>query len=231
MPPGPAPPQNHRRRLQGETTAAPAPSPKRTAVDRSSQSRMRGDGLGAHHQHLLVEAAGHRAGGHGQRVDEAGAAGRDIAGAGVGAPALVGDARSRRRHHLVGRDGGGDDQVDVFAGGNPRRLERLRAATMPRSDELRPASATRRSLMPVRCLIHSSEVSRPAARSSLVTTFVGHIGAKAGDGDRSPQEGNGSARRHGLGLGDREGQSAAADEIGADEGLALRPCPRRPGSW
>ena len=40
----------------------------------------------------------------------------------------------------------------------------------------------RRSLMPVRVVIHSSVVSTIFSRSALVSTLRGHIGADAGDG-------------------------------------------------
>ncbi len=61
----------------------------------------------------------------------------------------------------------------MSSGARPASSSAARAATIPRSDELRPGSATRRSLIPVRCVIHASEVSSTALRSSLVTTFPG----------------------------------------------------------
>ena len=111
-----------------------------------------------------------------------------------------------------------------------RRASARWAARMPRSDEQSPGSATRRSLMPVRCLIHSSEVSSDAARSSLVTTFAGRWAPKPGDGDRSPEQGSGSTAEHELALDDREGEGAATDEIGPDEGLALALADAAPGA-
>ena len=51
------------------------------------------------------------------------------------------------------------------------------------SDTSDSSRATRRSRMPVRSRIHSSEVSSVLDRSSLVTTVAGHRGAEPGDGD------------------------------------------------
>ena len=65
------------------------------------------------------------------------------------------------------------DQVDV--GGRRGRRRRARAARPrpPRSEVISPSAAIWRSRMPVRCAIHSSEVSTIFARSSLVRTFRG----------------------------------------------------------
>jgi hypothetical protein len=48
-----------------------------------------------------------------------------------------------------------------------------RAAAMPRSEVISPSAAIWRSRMPVRCTIHSSEVSTVRARSALVTVRCG----------------------------------------------------------
>ena len=49
-------------------------------------------------------------------------------------------------------------------GSRPASASASRAATMPRSELLRPGSATLRSLMPVRCRIQASEVSSVLAK-------------------------------------------------------------------
>ena len=53
------------------------------------------------------------------------------------------------------------------------RASACSAAFDPRSEVNSPSSASRRSRMPVRCLIHSSEVSTRRARSPLLMTRDG----------------------------------------------------------
>ena len=56
-----------------------------------------------------------------------------------------------------------------------------RAAAVARSEVSSPSAAMWRSRMPVRCTIHSSDVSTIAARSSLVSTFCREIAADPAD--------------------------------------------------
>jgi hypothetical protein len=82
------------------------------------------DRLRTHHQHMLMHSGRHQTGSRSKRVDEPGAPGGDVEGTGIEATQFEGDARSRRRHDLVGRDGGRDDQVDLIGGNSSVRQSR-----------------------------------------------------------------------------------------------------------
>ncbi len=56
------------------------------------------------------------------------------------------------------------------------------AALAAMSEVNSSSAAIRRSLMPVRVVIHSSEVSTIFSKSALVRIFFGDIGTDAGDG-------------------------------------------------
>src|SRR2546425_1638755 len=61
----------------------------------------------------------------------------------------------------------------------PARASALRAASLASPAPVSPSATQRRVLMPLRCRIHSSEVSIIRASSSLVTTRVGTWNAVA----------------------------------------------------
>ena len=73
--------------------------------------------------------------GHRQAVDESGAGGVQVEGDGVFEPQPLAQQPGGRGHQCVGRDGGDDDQVDVF-----RRKARVRTSRPATSPE-RPARA------------------------------------------------------------------------------------------
>ena len=83
---------------------------------RSCQSSAFGKGLGAGHQHGVVDAGRHEGGRHGQSVDEARAARLNIEGAGAAGADALGDHRRGRREHRVGYQRGADHEVDVVGG-------------------------------------------------------------------------------------------------------------------
>ena len=55
----------------------------------------------------------------------------------------------------------------------PACVSARRVASAARDEQVVPGSTQRRSLIPVRCMIHSSDVSMSLDRSSLVTTRGG----------------------------------------------------------
>jgi hypothetical protein len=55
----------------------------------------------------------------------------------------------------------------------PAAASAARAAASAMSDVVSPSAAMRRSRMPVRCMIHSSEVSTIRDRSALLSTRLG----------------------------------------------------------
>src|SRR5450756_313754 len=76
--------------------------------------------LGADNEDVLVDVGRNEGRGDGEAVDEAGAAGLHVEGAGLGGADLVGDDRRRGRHDVVGRDRGDDDQVELARDERPR---------------------------------------------------------------------------------------------------------------
>ena len=156
----------------GCTSTAPAPSPKSMQVPRSSQSTILLRTSAPMTRTFVVDAGRDERGGDGEGVDEPGAAGLHVEGAGLGGADLVGDHGRRGRHDVVGRDGGDDDEVEL-GGVEAARSRQRRAATSPRSLAASSTRAMRRSRMPVRVVIHSSEVSRNWPSSSLVSTRSG----------------------------------------------------------
>ena len=63
--------------------------------------------------------------------------------------------------------------MSMSAGVSPALASAAFAASKPRSEVNSPSAATRRSRMPVRCRIHSSDVSTIFERSSLERIFSG----------------------------------------------------------
>ena len=130
-PPAPSAPSSNPMkppRSTGSMTTAPAPSPKRTSVERSSQSRIfestsppttsaRRERPGREHPVRLRD-----------RVDEARAAREQVVRRGVRHPERVRQDRRRRREHHVRRHRRADEEVDVRgcdAGvGRARRAQR-----------------------------------------------------------------------------------------------------------
>src|SRR5450830_2129599 len=76
--------------------------------------------LGADNEDVLVDVGRDEGRGDGEAVDEAGAAGLHVEGAGLGGADLVGDDRRRGRRDVVGRDRGDDDQVELGRVERPR---------------------------------------------------------------------------------------------------------------
>ena len=175
-PPLPSAPSSKPRKPPRSTrssTTAPAPSPKSTSVERSVQSRILESMSPPTTSARCDEARGEHAVGLGDRVHEARAAGREVVRGGVRHPEHVGEERRRGGKRHVGRDGRDDQQVD--AGRHRRPPSRAPcgrpAARCPTSPRCRRRS--RRSRIPVRSRIHSSDVSTSAASSSFVTTRSG----------------------------------------------------------
>ena len=69
----------------------------------------------------------------------------------------------------------------MSSGVSPASSSAARAARVPMVEVSSPSAAMRRSLMPVRSAIQSSEVSTILASSALVTTRVGQISAASLD--------------------------------------------------
>ncbi len=131
-----------------------------------------GEGLGADDERPLEHAALQIVVGGGEREDEAGAHRLHVEGRAMGDAELGLDGHGGGGKGLVGRRCGEDDQVDVLRR-QPGVVERARAASAPIAEVSSPSAAILRSLMPVRSVIQSSEVSTSLARSSLVTTREG----------------------------------------------------------
>ena len=153
----PAPPRRRRRRRRARRWCGRV------------QSMMRAHLLGADDQHLLRLPGGDVRLGHRQPVEEAGAGGGEVVGAGVAsrraAPgcrrrwrAAAGPAWRWRRGSCRPRRGRGP----------PARARCARRARRPCPPRPSPSSAIRRSRMPVRVRIHSSEVSTIFSRSAFV---------------------------------------------------------------
>ena len=85
---------------------------------------------------------------------------------------MLHDAGRGGRQH-VGREGADDDQVEVLGGQAGVGQGPLRPPAWPGWRWIRPATAMRRSRMPVRWTIHSSEVSTIFSRSALVSRRSG----------------------------------------------------------
>ena len=144
-------------------------------------------------------------------VDETRAAGEKVVGAAFGRR-QVAEERGRRREHHVRRDRGDDDQVDLL-GLDACALERRPRRRQRQVRHGLSCAAIRRSLMPVRSMIHSSEVST-SSELGVVEHAVGHVGAEAGDRDRHAVR----AADHLL---DRESQRAAGGELAVHRGRRL----------
>ncbi len=121
LPPAPSAPSSKPRkppRSTGSSTTAPAPSPKRTSVERSVQSSTRESMSPPTTSARCDEPRGEHAVGLRDRVHEPGAAGREVVGGRVRHPELVREERRRGGKRHVRRDRGDDDQVDAA---RPRR--------------------------------------------------------------------------------------------------------------
>ena len=155
------------------STTAPAPSPNSTQVVRSFQSRMREKVSAADHQRALERAGAQQAVGGGERIDEARAHRLQVERRAMmdAEPGLHG--HRGRGKGLVGRRGRQHDQVDrlrIDLGVRERGARGMQAQV---ARSVSPGAAMRRSWMPVRCTIHSSDVSTVCASSVLVRTRLG----------------------------------------------------------
>ena len=107
-----------------ESTTAPAPSPNRTQVARSSQSRMRLNVSEPITERMIGHAALHHIVGDGEGVEEAGADRLHVEGDAIVDAEHRLDAGRARREGLVRGRGGEDDEADL-AGLDARRRQRL----------------------------------------------------------------------------------------------------------
>ena len=124
--------------------------------------------------------------------------------------------QAHRRQDAVGRDGRDDDVVDVV-GVDARPSSSARCAAIGREVGVAcPGAAMRRSRMPVRLTIHSSDVSTIFSRSALDRTRSGTYTPGAGDGR--------AAHRSGRGIG------SAGSRRGCARSRAARRTPRSCGS-
>jgi len=128
--------------------------------------------LGADHQHMVVEPALDVRLRHGEAVDEAGALVAHVEGANGPRPELLLDQDPVPGKDVIRREGGEDDQVDVVHRdpGVRDRLARGFGAEVGRS---RPRVDVPALPDPVRCTIHSSDVSIHRVSSSFFTTRGG----------------------------------------------------------
>jgi hypothetical protein len=106
------------------------------------------------------------------RVDEAGADRLEVEGGPRRDAEILLDHRRGGGKGVVRRRGGADDKVDV-GGVNPASARAASQALTPSVEVNSSSAAIRRSSMPVRCTIHSCEVSTEADRSRLVTIRLG----------------------------------------------------------
>ena len=192
-PPAPSAPSSKPRkppcvdRLQHDRAGAVAEEDERRAVRPSrgsSRARRRRRRAPARASPAASIAVGLR-----DRVHEAGAAGREVVGGGFAGAQRVGDERRRRREHHVGRHRRDDHEVEVAAARRPPRSSAARAAGSAMSVSASSLVAMRRSRMPVRSRIHSSEVSTYVREVVVRDDALRHVHAEAGDrrsGRRSP---------------------------------------------
>jgi hypothetical protein len=159
------------------SAGAPRPRPRRRRRARrwcgpssrrwSSSSRCR------HHQHGLRLARGDVPGRHGKAVEEARAGGGEVVRAGATGTRAVPGCRTPSRgaagREWRSRRGSGRHPRVV----SPASSSAARAAAAPMSAAPTSAAATRRSRIPVRVRIHSSDVSTIASSSALVRTRSG----------------------------------------------------------
>ena len=161
--PATAPPARPRRRR------------RRTArrCARSVQSSRREKVSGADHQRALELPAAQEAVGDRQRVDEARAHRLQVEGGARGRcrARLHRRPRSPERCCPASRSRARSDRSTARR--RRRRASAARAAASARSEVISPGAAMWRSRMPVRCAIHSSEVSTVPASSALVSTRCG----------------------------------------------------------
>ena len=172
-------------RLQHDRAGAVAEQHAGGAVGPVEDAR---EGLGADHQRALVGAGAQQAVGGGEPVDEARADRLQIEGRAVGdaEPGLDRDRAGRKG--VVGRRGREHDQIDrlrVDVGAGERRLRRMQWRDRRSAS---PVAAMWRSRMPVRCTIHSSEVSTVAREFLVGEDALRQIAAAA--------ENNRTQRRH-----------------------------------
>ena len=186
------------------STTAPAPSPKRMAVPRSSQSTMRRHRLGADRAARARMPGAQEAVGGDQAVDEARAGGVEVEGA-----AVRRRARAARPTAVAGIAWSGvqvaqQHEVDVGAGRRrPRSSAWLRRPRWPGRWWCRRCAARG-----CRCARRSTRrwCRGVASRSALVTTFSGRAAPqpvmRALDGPRRPSCSSGvvglGARRHAV---------------------------------
>ena len=160
----------------GPTTTAPAPSPNRAAVRRSSGSTKRGHQIGADHEHVVAPCRPRPA----PRRARARRGSRCTRRRRRARPAPDGaeGARPRaERRSAAGRPGSSSPRPR--GRGRRGRASARRGASRPaaeaRSAKRSPGAATRRSRMPVRLKIQSSVTPRRSAIGPLATTVSGRL--------------------------------------------------------
>ena len=121
----------------------------------------------------LVRTGGHQLRPNRQRVEKAGAGGGQIEPPGTRESELVLDQTGGGREEHVGRDGGDDKRVDIVRVPARACAINRRTASAPIMEVVSPGAPIRRSRIPVRVTIHSSEVSSRLASSALVMTRSG----------------------------------------------------------
>ena len=151
---------------------APAPSPKRIAVDAVVAVEDFRKRFGADQHDAAIDARAHERRSDGQSVDESAAGDLDIEGRLVFRAQLGPPHTSRRGKREIRRNGANDESIDV-AGAEFRVFERHVAAANAKSLVASSGEAQCRRFIPVRVVIHSSDVSSHFSKSSLVTTWAG----------------------------------------------------------
>ena len=149
-------------------TTAPAPSPKRTAIVRSYQSSHR-ERCSAPTSRTRLRARREQPARDPQAVHEAAARRVEVHRGAVGAEGLL-EHRGGGGDQAVRRRGREQDRVERRRRRRPARSSAARGRDEPEDEALPP---TRRSRIPVRSAIHSSDVSRVSDSSSLVTIALG----------------------------------------------------------
>ena len=156
------------------STAAPAPSPNSTHVERSVQSMIELIRSEPTTSTVSADAGRDQPFGDRRAVDEARARRADVERRGARRAELGLQVDGGGRKQPIGRRGAEDD-ASISPGGDAGALHGLsRGGGGHRAGRSRLPTAMCRSRMPVRSTIHSSFVSRPsAAKSWFVMIFAG----------------------------------------------------------
>ena len=168
--------------VAGPITAAPAPSPSRNEIERSSGSHVLRELLGTDDEHVLGRAGADEGVGLGDRVGVAGAGRADVVRRrGVRADPLGEHAPTSRASDRDVADRRDQHERRSVSAGMPEFVDRFAGGVSARSIARAPLLDARRARrsMPVRCRIHSSDESIGPTSSSFGTTQVAARGTES----------------------------------------------------